>query len=58
LQDILFKLQGSMWYANGDEPDLSARINTATDDEIFDIIDNQLKLRDGSADPVEALTMS
>jgi acyl transferase domain-containing protein len=58
LQDILFKLQGSVGYANGDEPDLSARINTATDDEIFDIIDNQLKLRDGSADPVEALTMS
>ena len=43
LQDILFKLQGSAGRANGDESDLSARIGAATDDEIFDIIDNQLK---------------
>jgi hypothetical protein len=43
LQDILFKLQGSTGRANGDESDLSARIDAATDDEIFDIIDNQLK---------------
>ena len=43
LQDILFKLQGSATRAKGDESDLSARIDAATDDEIFDIIDNQLK---------------
>jgi short-subunit dehydrogenase/acyl carrier protein len=43
LQDILFKLQGSVGRAKGDESDLSARIDVATDDEIFDIIDNQLK---------------
>jgi hypothetical protein len=43
LQDILFKLQGSVGGANGDESDLSARIDAATDDEVFDIIDNQLR---------------
>ena len=43
LQDLLFKLEGSASRANGDESDLSAIIDAATDDEIFDIIDNQLK---------------